>query len=113
MAKIKYRKLVRDKIPEIILAEGSSLQTKTLHNNSMIFYLTDKLVEEANELFDTKTYGDMIEEIADVMSVIARLLDFVDYNDVHRVMTEKYATKGGFNDNILLLWVDKGDSENE
>ncbi len=52
---IVYGKLVRDRIPEIIEAEGLTAKVRVLDEPELIPALTAKLVEEAEELRRAET----------------------------------------------------------
>ena len=82
MAKF-YNKLVRDKIPNIIVKDGNKIcAIERLTDEEVMKYLYDKLLEEANEVIQDKN----IEELADVLEV----------------MDKKRDERGGFNENIVL-----------
>ena len=70
----KYNKLVRDKIPQIIEAQGKKCKVYVAVNEDYRSRLKDKLLEEAQEFFE----NPCVEELADVQEVIDAL------QDVHR-----------------------------
>ena len=61
-----YNKLVRDKIPEIIEADGKVCRTHILSNEEYIVALEAKLNEEVAEYQADKN----LEEMADVLEVL-------------------------------------------
>ena len=61
-----YNKLVRDKIPEIIEADGKYCKTRILSGEEYIAALEAKLNEEVAEYQKDKN----LEEIADVFEVL-------------------------------------------
>ena len=64
-----HNKLVRDKIPAIIVSKGQKAVTKTLSDADYVESLRQKLLEEVNEfLADNNT-----EELADILEVIHAL----------------------------------------
>ena len=72
-----YNKLVRDKIPEIIEAEGKKCTYRYLDKNSVEYRrkLADKLVEEACEFRDAVYKDDpgYLYEYSDLMSVLVEM----------------------------------------
>jgi predicted house-cleaning noncanonical NTP pyrophosphatase (MazG superfamily) len=62
-------KLVRDKIPNLILAAGEQPSTSVLDDDSYAAALLDKLIEEAQELREADP-KDRLEEAADVYEVL-------------------------------------------
>jgi predicted house-cleaning noncanonical NTP pyrophosphatase (MazG superfamily) len=66
-------KLVRDRIPEIIRAEGSRAVTRRLDDDAYRDALLDKLVEEAHELRNAPRESAGIGEAADVYEVLLAL----------------------------------------
>lgn len=61
-----YNKLVRDKIPEIIKADGKECKTHILSKDEYIAALETKLNEEVAEYQEDKN----LEEMADVLEVL-------------------------------------------
>jgi predicted house-cleaning noncanonical NTP pyrophosphatase (MazG superfamily) len=101
----QYNKLVRDKIPTIIKANGSVARTRMLSNDGdYLEALKDKLVEEALEVKE----GLEAEELADVMEVvqaIAKQLG-VSLKDIEKLQHKKNQTNGSFKKRIFLESVD-------
>jgi predicted house-cleaning noncanonical NTP pyrophosphatase (MazG superfamily) len=97
-------KLVRDRIPELIRADGRTPQIRTLDADEYLLALLDKLVEEANELRDAEP-SQQIEELADVYEVIRALVVRLDLDiaEVVAVADDKCTSRGGF---AGQLWLD-------
>lgn len=71
-----YHKLVRDRIPEIIEADGKTCVCETLSDENYISLLDQKLNEELAEYQESKS----LEELADLLEVIcAEFLPFVNH----------------------------------
>lgn len=62
----KYYKLVRDRIPEIIEANGQTCITETLSDEEYLRLLDEKLAEELAEYQASKS----LEELADLLEVM-------------------------------------------
>jgi predicted house-cleaning noncanonical NTP pyrophosphatase (MazG superfamily) len=93
-------KLVRDKVPEIIANEGQTPITKTLHGQSLIEKLFEKLTEEHTELLAENN----IEEVADMIEVLLSIARAYGYGEDETLefLRQKRAEKGGFNKGIFL-----------
>ena len=101
-----YNKLVRDKIPGIILSNGAkNCQTRVLGDEEYLDSLNKKLQEELKEYLES---GE-IEELADLEEVLRAILDAkkVDYNEFEKVRQSKVDKRGAFKDRIFLESVDE------
>ncbi|AQR96506.1 nucleoside triphosphate pyrophosphohydrolase [Clostridium saccharoperbutylacetonicum] len=98
-----YNKLVRDKIPEIIKADGRECETAIVTGDEKYKLLEAKLLEEANEFLEDKN----IEELADVMEVLFGLADSLGYSeeDLLKARDKKREERGGFKEGIVLKTV--------
>lgn len=96
-------KLVRDRIPEIIMAEGRRPTTKTLADAEYSAALLEKLTEEVEELRTTSLDG-RLEEAADVHEVLLALLALsgLTQGDLLAAAAAKRARRGGFEGRIWL-----------
>lgn len=99
----EYNKLVRDKIPEIIRADGKECEVRIAEGKEKCELLEKKLMEEVNEFLEDKN----LEELADVMEVLFGLAREIGYSeeDLIRNREEKKSERGGFKDGILLLHI--------
>ncbi len=91
-------KLVRDKIPEIIEADGKKPITRILSQEEYLAELDTKLNEEVAEYQADKS----VEEMADVLEVLYALCEARGYSieELQRVREDKRAKRGGFRDKI-------------
>ena len=98
-----YNKLVRDKIPEKIEANGEKPIISILDNNRYKEELEKKLYEEYLEVINSNG-SDRIEELADMLEVIKALakLEGKTLNDVIEVAKEKVKKRGAFEKKIFL-----------
>lgn len=99
----KYDKLVRDRIPEIIKADGKECVTKVVPIEERAELLERKLMEEVNEYLEDKN----LEELADVMEVLFGLAKNLGYSEDELIekRNEKLEARGGFKEGIVLLEV--------
>lgn len=95
-----YNKLVRDKIPEIIKADGREFETLIVAGEEKYKLLEAKLQEEVNEFLEDKN----LEELADVMEVLFELADSMGYSEEEllKARDKKREERGGFKKGILL-----------
>lgn len=97
---MKYNKLVRDNIPEIILQKGKKAVTHIADEREYAKKLEEKLSEEVNEFLFSKSE----EELADVYEVIDAIVDFrkLDKKKADVIKKEKGEIKGKFVKRIIL-----------
>ena len=100
-----YNKLVRDKIPEIITANGEKANTRILSEEEYKLELRKKLVEEAKEYLEDGS----VEELADVMEVIYALMKADPYLEsmVEIERAKKNVKRGAFDKKIFLISTEK------
>jgi len=91
-------KLVRDRIPEIIRAEGREPKVKVLSGHARTNALYDKLIEEHAELLAAKDAPEKCEELADMIEVILTLGKQygADADELMDLVQRKRAARGGF-----------------
>ena len=98
---MSYKKLVRDKIPEIIKQkEHKEAIVRILDDNEYLFELNRKIKEELNEYLES---GDIVE-LADLEEVLRAILDSkgVTYEEFEKIRQEKVKKRGAFKDKIYL-----------
>lgn len=127
MKKITHNKLVRDRIPNIIIGKGLSFKARKLDNVEFENSLADKLVEESkevaekvfwlnhiceqepvsNEALENHLYS-ITEELADVLEVYVNLVKSlkIKTEDIEKAANLKRVSNGGFEDRIFLEWVE-------
>lgn len=101
---IKFEKLVRDKVPEMIQSEGSIVQSQKLHGDELVEALKNKLIEEAQEVLHAKSANELKEELADVMEVWTAIASShnIDLADIEKARISKKAKRGAFADGIYI-----------
>lgn len=99
----QYKKLVRDKIPEIINKDGYSCSVLKLTNdedfaNSLAVKLLEESIEYANN-------DDSVEELADLFTVFIYILSVkgVSFSDFLKIYSKKLEEKGGFDERYFLI----------
>ncbi|MFD9961404.1 phosphoribosyl-ATP pyrophosphohydrolase [Amycolatopsis sp. NPDC058986] len=99
-----YRKLVRDRIPEIIRGAGDlPVCDRIADDADYIAGLIDKAYEELAELREARG-AERVNELADVFEVLSALIDTMGSSlvDVAEAAARKRAERGGFNDRVWL-----------
>lgn len=97
---MKYNKLIRDKIPEIIKQDGKLPITHVAENEEYWQKLKEKLKEEVDEFLENSTE----KELADILEVIYAICDFkkIDKEKLEITRKNKAEQRGGFKDKIIL-----------
>lgn len=95
------RKLVRDKIPDIIRQSGREPGVEHASGEWLRLALKDKLVEEACEL---RVSDDIYEELADVLEVVDAIVAEwgVDREKLENARKVKLSRAGGFTQGYVL-----------
>lgn len=95
-----HNKLVRDKIPEIIRADGRGCLCETLSPEMYLRFLDEKLNEELAEYQESKS----LEELADLLEVMGAVVKARGYTweQLTTLRKEKREKRGGFEKRILL-----------
>lgn len=96
----KYDKLVRDRILEIIRADGKEPVSHIADGKEYWEKLKQKLAEEVTEFFEAENELEM----ADVLEVIKAIMKFkgFDEKEVEKIRLERREKRGGFEEKIIL-----------
>ncbi len=95
-----YNKLVRDKIPQIIVASGKVPVTKTVDTEEFQELLKEKLLEEVEEFLETEE-TDELADIFEVMLSIAKSRG-ISWAEIEMQAEKKRKERGGFEEKIVL-----------
>jgi predicted house-cleaning noncanonical NTP pyrophosphatase (MazG superfamily) len=103
----EHSKLVRDRIPEIIAANGGVPVVEVLDGPAVREALLTKLEEEAAEL-RAALPNEVTEELADILEVVRALAKEFDakWADVVTTADRKLLDRGGFEERRLLVRVE-------
>lgn len=104
-----YKKLVRDRIPEIIKGKGEVPITRKLKKEEYKIELLRKLIEESGELQSAKNRLEQVGELADIQEVLTALYTAlkIDCSEVTKLARKKRKERGGFEKRIYLEGVKK------
>jgi predicted house-cleaning noncanonical NTP pyrophosphatase (MazG superfamily) len=97
----EFRKLVRDKIPDIIRQQGETPRIEILSDDAYLTELDKKLFEEMEEYQGSKEP----EELADILEVIYAICTARGYSvdELYKMREEKLNKRGGFSKKIFLV----------
>jgi predicted house-cleaning noncanonical NTP pyrophosphatase (MazG superfamily) len=97
---MKYNKLVRDKIPEIVKKEGQIPVIRVANKKEYWQALKQKLKEEVEEFLKRSNK----EELADILEIIYAICDFkkIDKKELEKLRKKKAKERGGFKKRIIL-----------
>lgn len=99
------RKLVRDGIPDRIIASGMHADIQKLNEVDFLLALRQKLVEEALEVVYASDPDELREELADLLTVARALANaggISMWDEVEASATEKALKRGEFKERLFL-----------
>ncbi len=96
-----FNKLVRDKIPGIIMQQGGQPIVETLEGDAYLRALDQKLIEEITEYQESKE----LEELADILEVVYAICEARGHTieSLHQIKEEKRLERGGFEARVFLV----------
>jgi predicted house-cleaning noncanonical NTP pyrophosphatase (MazG superfamily) len=102
---ISYNKLVRDRIPEIIQADGHKAVTRILDEDSYRAALLEKLAQEAQQA----PVEQLGTELADVLEVLQAITQAhgLTWNEILSIAARKRTERGAFDNRIFLEYVEQ------
>ena len=97
-----FRKLVRDRIPEIIAANGEKAVTRVLDDAEFLTALEHKLLEEVQEMRQNKAERKV--ELADIYEVLDALIQAYGFSkgEILEIQNKKRQERGGFDRRLFL-----------
>ena len=103
MKTIKYNKLIRDNIPEIIKASGKECDVSVLNDDEYIAKLKEKIIEEAKETAEADP-TEITGELADVLEIVEAIEKYygIEHSQVIDEKEKKAERNGKFEKRLLL-----------
>ena len=106
--RFKVEKLIRDRLPEIMRAQGITAFPRILTDGEYVAQLKLKIVEEAQEASAARDADELLWELADVMEVVRALAAAtgLSLENIERARLEKRERRGGFDARVYNTAVD-------
>jgi len=100
----EINKLVRDKVPAIIVENGEIPDFRILDDDDFLNALNAKLIEEVGEYLESKN----LEELADIFQVICTISELIGggQRELEYIRDEKAVERGGFETRMFLESID-------
>jgi len=97
-------KLVRDKVPGLILENGEMPNFRILEDDELLEALNDKLLEEVAEYQESRN----LEELADILQVITSISEIIGggQRELEYLRYEKAMERGAFKSQMFLESID-------
>lgn len=94
-----YNKLIRNKIPQIIKANGKIPTTRILPK--------DEYIKELTEYLEANTKEHKLEELSDLLELINALAEHegTTLKEINNIRKKKAKERGGFSDRVFLIEV--------
>ncbi len=108
MEKFYHKKLIRDKIPEIIKANNGKYELRVMEKDEFRKELKKKLVEESKELIEAEK-SELGKELADVLEIIKSIAESenISFELIEEKQEQRRQERGGFKKRLFLIWSDK------
>ncbi len=108
MEKFYHRKLIRDKIPEIIEANNGKYELRILEQDEFKKELKKKIIEEAKEVVEAEE-SQLGKELADVLELIKSIAESenISFEFIEEKQKQRRKERGGFKKKLFLIWSDK------
>ena len=96
-----YNKAIRDRIPEIIEAQGKDYNVVVLNDEDFLEAMEKKLEEELEEYQKEKS----VMELCDIIEVAMRIAELrnVPNEKLMRLRSQKNLDRGSFKNNLFLI----------
>lgn len=100
-----FRKLVRDKMPELMAARGEKLVTRVLGDAEFKIALENKLLEEIQEM---RQGDDKKEKIAYIYEILEAIIPAYGFSkeEILELKKKKREERGGFEKRLFLEGVE-------
>jgi predicted house-cleaning noncanonical NTP pyrophosphatase (MazG superfamily) len=109
MKTIVYNKLVRDRVPEILISKGHVPLMRVLAQPEYVHYLKQKILEEASEVVQATSRDAFLTELTDLLEVIESLTiaSGITLDQLKEQQKSRRLARGGFEKRIFLEKVDE------
>jgi len=106
---VKYDKLIRDNIPEIIKEAGWLPTIRILKKSEFLNAIKKKISEEAGELIRAKDKKEIADEIIDIQELLDALASESKLTkaELKKLQNTKRKKRGGFKKRLFLIKQEK------
>ncbi len=106
---IKYHKLIRDRIPEIIKQDNWIPRLRILNKKEYLEEIKKKILEEAKELIEAEKKEEIVNEIIDLQELIDILLAEIGLSksQIQKQQKIKNKKRGSFKKRLFLIKTEK------
>lgn len=102
-------KLVRSKIVDLYKEQGVISQSYVIEDdNEFLDAITQKMIEELQEVFSSENTDELVGELADLEDALAVFKKFlkIDQKDIDAKRAAKLAEKGTYEGRVFLEYID-------
>jgi predicted house-cleaning noncanonical NTP pyrophosphatase (MazG superfamily) len=109
--RFRVQKLIRDRLPDMMRADGLAVFDRRLGDAEYAAALREKLIEEAHEARAAASPTELTGELADVLEVIHAMAAAhgLSMSEVEAKRLAKRAERGGFDDRVFNAAVEAPD----
>ncbi|MFZ7805586.1 phosphoribosyl-ATP pyrophosphohydrolase [Bacillus thuringiensis] len=102
-----YNQLIRNKIPQIIKANGKTPTTRILPEDEYIKEICKKTQEELTEYLESTAKEHKLEELSDLLELINALAEHegTTLEEINNIRKKKAEERGDFSDRVFLIKV--------
>lgn len=107
--KREYKKLVRDRVPELIEKTNKTCVVRILEEDEFVQCLKDKLYEEIEEYLESENNQEATEELADLIEVIYALAKThgISQERLEQIRLNKLKPRGAFEKKVYLEYTEE------
>lgn len=104
MKVIRYNKLIRDKIPQIIKRDNAIPKLSILNQKRFVEELKKKLAEESVELQMASGKKEVLNELSDILEIIQAVarIEKIKWTEIEKKRKVKAKERGGFKKRFFL-----------
>lgn len=107
--------LIRNNRLSMMQNNGLKVDYEILNDEDYLLELKKKLIEEAQEVFDSKNVSELKSELIDVMEVVDHLIDLHSFSrsELNALKKEKQLKVGKFDKKIKTHYIEMPDDHEE